>query len=167
VSLIDLMPTFAAIAGADAGRPSGTDLTPLLAAHAAPDADAVGGVGVDFGPLTDSGAAPDSVQEEVFFFYDDHKAGTAFTDTVPAPNRIRCIRERRWKYAVYFDPTGAVAPEFELYDLDADPDERRNLVDHRTGEAADAALRDERRRLHDALLAKAREHGALPDLARL
>ena len=47
------------------------------------------------------------------------------------PNRIRCIRDERWKYAVYLDPTGRVAPEYELYDLDADPDEALNLVEVR------------------------------------
>ena len=49
------------------------------------------------------------------------------------PNRIRCVRDRRWKYAVYLDPDGRVAPEYELYDLESDPDEALNLVDKRTG----------------------------------
>ena len=49
------------------------------------------------------------------------------------PNRIRCVRDQRWKYAVYLDPAGSGAPEYELYDLESDPDEALNLAHKRTG----------------------------------
>ena len=67
------------------------------------------------------------------------------------PNRIRCVRDRRWKYAVYLDPTGGVAPEYELYDLESDPDEALNLADKRTGRGRTAQAERERIRMHALL----------------
>ena len=64
------------------------------------------------------------------------------------------FRDRSWKYAVYLDPSGRVRPEYELYDLDADPDEALNLVDKRTGRGRTDAARRELPRLH-ALLSDA------------
>ena len=52
------------------------------------------------------------------------------------PNRIRCVRDRRWKYAVYFDPTGRAPPEYELYDLERDPDEATTSSTSTAGRAA-------------------------------
>ena len=65
------------------------------------------------------------MRDAVLFTYDDHQAGTAFQNVSGQPNRIRCVRDERWKYAVYLDPSGAAAPEYELYDLEGDPDEER------------------------------------------
>jgi hypothetical protein len=56
------------------------------------------------------------------------------------------VRTRTAKYAVYFDPSGEASSEYELYDLDRDPLEVDNLVDHRTGlprPRSAAPLRDE------------------------
>ena len=39
------------------------------------------------------------------------------------PNRIRAVRTRRRKFALYFDPEGKAPTEYELYDLERDPDE--------------------------------------------
>jgi hypothetical protein len=61
------------------------------------------------------------------------------------------VRDRRFKYALYLDPGGRVAPEHELYDLDADPDEARNLVEKDTGRARAPAAARELERLRDAL----------------
>ena len=61
------------------------------------------------------------------------------------------MRDARWKYAVYLDPSGATAPEYELYDLESDPDEALNLVDKRTGRGRTRAAERERRRLHERL----------------
>ena len=66
------------------------------------------------------------------------RPATAFQEAPGQPNRIRCVRDERWKYAVYLDPSGRAAPEYELYDLETDPDEALNLVDKRTGVAARA-----------------------------
>ena len=161
-SLIDLMPTVATLTGGDPGDHSGTDLTPLLARHAVGDAGAPPEAGVDLTPVLETPPA-ESVRDGAFFFYDDHKAGTAFENVIPQPNRVRCVRERRWKYAFYFDPGGAVPTEYELYDLEEDPLEQRNLVDRASGAAGSPRLEDERLRLHEALLAEAGAHEALPD----
>jgi arylsulfatase A-like enzyme len=97
----------------------------------------------------------------VLFTYDDHQAGTAFQDVSGQPNRIRCVRDARWKYAVYLDPSGKAAPEYELYDLEADPNEARNLVDKHTGRAADATVERERLRLHERLARACADSGTV------
>ena len=43
------------------------------------------------------------------------------------------MRDARWKYAVYLDPARRAAPEYEMYDLDSDPNETRNLLDRALG----------------------------------
>ena len=125
VSLVDLVPTLLGIAGAqaDPAKLDGLDLGPLLR-----------------GELR-------SVRDAVLFTYDDHQAATALQDGAGQPNRIRCVRDARWKYAVYLDPDGRAAPEYELYDLRSDPDELRNLLDRATGRAHVAEHDQERRRL--------------------
>jgi len=99
-SLVDLLPTLASIAGVPA--PAGTvgvDLTPVLAGTA------------------------ESVQEGVVWVYDD------FAGVQPSiANKLRALRTRRWTYVVYFSPTCGTPPEFELYDLDTDPDQMNNLL---------------------------------------
>ena len=56
-------------------------------------------------------------------------------DAPGQPNRVRCLHDGRRKYAVYLDPEGRMTAEYEMYDLERDPDERRNLLDVRSGEA--------------------------------
>jgi choline-sulfatase len=142
-SLIDIVPTLASLCGAAAPRGlPGKDLTPVIEGR------------------------EESVRDAAYFVYEDHKAGTAFENVVPPPNRIRCIREERWKYALYLDPSGEAAPEYELYDLEEDPHERRNLVD-RAGGRAGPAHEEERRRLHEKLVAAMSEADAMPPAARI
>jgi arylsulfatase A-like enzyme len=129
VSLVDLVPTLLGLAG-QPGEPQRFD-------------------GVDLGPILTG--AGESVRDAVLFTYDDHQAGTAFQDVSGQPNRIRCVRDARWKYAVYLDPSGDTAPEYELYDLASDPDEALNLVDKRTGRGRTERAERERRRLHERL----------------
>jgi hypothetical protein len=50
---------------------------------------------------------------------------------VPAPQHIVSIRGQRWKLAEYYDVTGEVTSEFEMYDLLNDPLETINIA-HRT-----------------------------------
>jgi choline-sulfatase len=127
VSLVDLVPTLVGLAGGSASEVDGFDLGPLLRGERA------------------------SVRDAVLFTYDDHQAGTAFQEAPGQPNRIRCVRDARWKYAVYVDPSGRVSSEYELYDLESDPDEAVNLVEVDTGRGRTAAARAELPRLQAQL----------------
>ena len=147
VSLVDLVPTLLGFTGTrvDPGSFDGRDLGPLLRGER------------------------ESLRDTVLFTYDDHQAGTAFQDVSGQPNRIRCVRDERWKYAIYMDPSGMTPPEFELYDLESDPDEALNLADKRTGRGRTRAAEAERLRMHERLGEACAETGttspALPVLA--
>ena len=119
-SLVDVFPTLATLAGADTSACDvrGRDLTPIVARHARAGSELLNGV-----------APADSVRESIHFTYDDHQAGTAFKNVSGQPNRIRAVRDKRMKYAVYFDPSDGAAPEYELYDLQRDPLEVDNIAD--------------------------------------
>lgn len=129
-SLCDLLPTFAALAGADTDGDGikGRDLTPILAELADPDPERLAGSKVDLSPVGEHPAPSPSVQDEILFTFDDHQAGSAFIDVAPQPNRIRAVRSAEAMYAVYFDPSGEHPPEYELYDMTRDPDQVDNLV---------------------------------------
>ncbi len=129
VSLVDVVPTLLGLAGTERRDPAldGYDLGPILRGER------------------------DTVRDAVLFTFDDHQAGTAFLEAPGQPNRIRCVRDERFKYAVYLDPAGRAGPEYELYDLAADPDEADNLVDKATGTPRTAIARAELPRLRDRL----------------
>lgn len=131
-SLLDLVPTLAGLTGV-APPPGlrGTDLSPLLRDP-------------DSGPL----------QDEVLFTFDDMHAGTGrVREVVPAAGRIRCIRERRFKYARYFHAEGSFPAEFEMYDLLEDPDELENLAHPDHPRYGDPEIAAERERLEVKLAA--------------
>ncbi len=134
--LIDLMPTLARVAGVDPGGWTfqGKDLTPIF-------------------------SNPDyQVQDYVHFTYDD----TYITTPDPAsmgPAHIRCIVEKDWKYAVYFDPHYGQKAEYEMYDLKNDPLETRNLAHPEYSAGYEA----ERQRLHERLTRVMLELGTTPD----
>lgn len=132
-ALIDIMPTVASILGV---QPSpglrGADLSPLV---------------------RDAEAAP--AQDEVLFTFDDMHAGTGrVREVLPeAPGHIRCIRERRFKYARYFHAEGTHPPEHEMYDLRADPHELENLAHSGHPRYHDPVVAGERARLAAKLAA--------------
>lgn len=97
-----------------------------------------------------------TVQDAVHFTYDD------LLENYPLkrPGMIRCIRETRWKYAVYFDPFNGYACQYELYDLEGDPLEIRNLI---LGRYATPETRLQRQRLHQALLQQMNEKQTWPE----
>jgi arylsulfatase A-like enzyme len=153
---IDILPTLASLAGADASHSDGFDLVPEIARNADPDGEALDRAAWDAdGVLARSdGPAPPSAQ---LFTYDDHQAGTAISNVSGQPTRVRCVIEDGWKWAIYIDPSGREPSNQELYDLRSDPLEENNLVgrhgDRRTGpEAAEAhaRLRDRLCRLIEA-----------------
>jgi len=167
-SLVDILPTLLEVAG-DPDEPGAADLglrgrslAPILAAKADPERERVERSPVDLGAVLDHAAPAETVQDAVHFTYDDHQAGTALTEAPGQPNRVRAIRTARHKYAFYFDPAGERPREYEMYDLERDPDEVHNLVDVRSGEArdpGDAAVHDE---LVEALGEAMREAGTEP-----
>ncbi|WP_433611757.1 sulfatase-like hydrolase/transferase [Prescottella agglutinans] len=115
-SLIDVMPTLATLAGVpnrSAWDFKGVDLTPIL---------------------TDAAANPTAptaeVQDVVHFTYDDQNCATPNGQRiVTQPNHMRTVRDRRWKYSAYFDPAGVAPPQYEMYDMQADPLELHNRAD--------------------------------------
>ncbi|MGZ6617551.1 MAG: sulfatase-like hydrolase/transferase [Solirubrobacteraceae bacterium] len=138
-SLVDVLPTLLTLAGRDVPDDlRGRDLTPILA-HASPAIERPAGA---------------SVRDTVHFTYDDHQAGTATQDAPGQPNRVRAIRTRDAKYAVYFDPAGRAGSEYELYDLDDDPLEVRNLLDVRSGRPLSRRAGALRRELAEQLRAE-------------
>jgi choline-sulfatase len=164
-SLIDLLPTLATLGAAKVPPGAqGADLSPLLARHASPEGEALALSQADFGPVLEHPSPAATVRDSVHFTYDDHQAATARADVPGQPNRVRCFRDSRMKYAVYLDPQGRAAHEYELYDLERDPDERFNLINHRTGEPRQASDRAARDRLAEALRSEMAELGT-DDLA--
>jgi choline-sulfatase len=127
-SLIDLMPTFAELLGAPAPDGlMGRSLVPVL---------------------EDPGAG---VQEEIVFTYDDVRASNPNGMVVKAADRIRCVREAKWKYARYFHQNGSYPAEWEMYDLENDPDEIDNLGSPANPRYHDPVIRAERERLETKL----------------
>jgi len=159
VSLVDVVPTLLGLAGAPLdGTLDGASLGGVLAGRAAPEREALRACGADFGGVLDA-APTDGVRDHALFTFDDHQAATARQDTVPQPNRVRAVRGERWKYAAYVDPSGRVAPEHELYDLEADPDEALTLVEKDSGRGRTAAARAALPELREALAAACRDTG--------
>ncbi len=115
--------------------------------------------GHDLGPLLRG--EREALRDAVLFTYDDHQAGTALQDGPGQPNRVRCVRDGRFKYAVYLDPAGRAAPEYELYDLDKDPLEVRNLVEVRGGRPRERRHEDLRERMASILERLCTDSGTL------
>ena len=166
-SLIDVMPTIASISGAKLGgsggdAPRGRDLSPILAERATPERDGLRAAGIEIDALIHHPVPAPSVQEEIHFTYDDHQAATALQDVPGQPNRIRAVRTGRHKLAIYFDPNGKAATEFEMYNLERDPHERQNLVDRSSGEPLAGADRRMRSELGERLESLMAANGTQP-----
>jgi arylsulfatase A-like enzyme len=164
-SLVDVVPTVLSLAGVH-GRDGlrGRDLTPILGEWASPEAERLRRCGVDLSTVSEHPHQAPSVQDAVHFTYDDHQAATALQDVSGQPNRIRCVRDRRMKYAFYFDPRGRAPTEYEMYDLERDPNEQENLVDRFSGEAIRSGDRAARHRLGERLEALMENCGTSPGL---
>ena len=147
-STVDLMPTLAGLV--DVPKKGdwtfrGKDLSPIIRS------------------LAEDPAKPARpVQDSVLFTTDEiigsEPKGTWVGPVVKQPAHVRCIREKRWKFAMYFDPSGDADPEYELYDLQTDPDELRNMGAP-DGPYYDAAKVAE---MQQKLAARMRETGTTP-----
>ena len=88
----------------------------------------------------------ESTQENILFTFDDIRASSANQrNVVLAPNRIRMVRNDRWKYAVYFHEDSSYPMEYEFYDLEYvsseyDSIECANLAYHIPEDYPDPAL---------------------------
>jgi choline-sulfatase len=156
-SLVDVLPTALTLAGRE--RPSGLrgrDLTPVLADAATGSSN---GSGPDLAPVLNHPAPAASVRDAIHFTYDDHQAGTAMREAPGQPNRIRAVRTADAKYAFYYDPRGREPTEYELYDLDSDPNEVENLLGIRSGESRDARAGELRQELAEKLREQMEECG--------
>ena len=113
-SVIDVMPTIAALAGVPAeklGSLKGRDLTPIIRDAA------------------DNPAQPTAaVQDSILFTTDETIGSRDAPYIVKQPLHVRCLREARWKIVMYFDPADPGNRDYELYDLEADPIEYYNMA---------------------------------------
>lgn len=132
--LIDILPTLATLGGV-------------------PDRDRWTFKGHDLSPILENPRA--EVQDFVHFTFED------LYFYVPAPNHLRCLVEKRWKYAVYYDIYTGREPEYEMYDRVTDPSETRNLA-HPGADVPDA-IKAERQRLHDRLTQVMKDLGTTPE----
>ncbi len=172
-SLVDVLPTILDLAGEIEGGPDaegdlalrGRSLAPVIAAKAAPESERVGLSPVDLSSVLEHPAPAESIQDAIQFTYDDHQAATALTEAPGQPNRVRAIRTATHKYCFYFDPSGERPREYEMYDLERDPDEIRNLVGVGTGVVGDPADRQVHSELVEALGVAMKEAGTEPAAA--
>ena len=134
---------------------SHVDLLPTLASLVdAPAAARASWQGVDYSALLwvrDPPALSEHVQNHIVFTYDDVRCAQNVPQLVPPPNRIVSIREARYKLARYYDGDGTEPDQWEMYDLESDPDERVNLV------FPGATLTTEQSAARERLTAKLRE----------
>jgi choline-sulfatase len=108
VSHVDFLPTMASLLGAPARARAPWH-------------------GVDYSRLIRHPDAP-PVQDYVVFTFDDYQSGQKNPPYPQPPNHLVAIRERRWKLAKYYDPSGATTPQWEMYDLKTDPLEQTNIA---------------------------------------
>jgi hypothetical protein len=76
----------------------------------------------------DPSAPSEQVQDHIVFTYDDVRCAQNVPQLVPPPNHIVSIRGARYKLARYYDGAGIEPDQWEMYDLETDPDERVNLA---------------------------------------
>jgi choline-sulfatase len=108
---------------------SHVDFLPTLASlAAAPQSARSSWEGVDYSKLVLHPSSNRSAQDYVVFTYDDYQSGQSKPPYPKAPNHIVAIREKRWKLAKYYDVNGEKPPQWEMYDLKHDPQEKRNIA---------------------------------------
>jgi arylsulfatase A-like enzyme len=84
--------------------------------------------GVDLSPIIQNPDSQEDLRTEVLFTFDDFRVESDKPSAVPAPNRIRCVRTKDWKYARYFHADSSYKEEYEMYDLQNDKTELDNVA---------------------------------------
>ncbi len=96
--------------------------------------------GVDYSALITNPTGP-AVQDSILFTFDDiwsgQNAGSNTNGIVPAPNRLRALIEKDYKFVHYFDGQGVEAPQEEFYDLRS-PADGGTDADAPTGKALES-----------------------------
>jgi choline-sulfatase len=115
ISHVDFLPTLASLYGY---KNTSTGKTLPLACQ-----------GVDYSAII-LGSTTDSVQTYIAFTYDDYQSGQSSNIFPRGANHVVATLQSRWKLAEYYDPTGKVASQFEMYDLMTDPLETTNLANN-------------------------------------
>ena len=107
---------------------SHVDLLPTLAGlFEVPASGRAPWEGTDYSDIV-LGRSNKPVQDYVVFTYDDYQAGQASPPYVKPPQHLVAVREERFKIAKYYDAKRRVKPQWEMYDLKNDPEERFNLA---------------------------------------
>jgi choline-sulfatase len=112
---------------------SHVDFLPTLASlAAAPKAARAPWQGVDYSKLVLNPRTAQPPQDYIVFTYDDFQSGQNTPPYPKPPNHIVSIREGRWKLAKYHDVPNQKRkkkpPQWEMYDLKKDPEEKVNLA---------------------------------------
>jgi choline-sulfatase len=141
---------------------SHVDFLPTLASLVnAPRSARANWQGVDYSDHILQRLAPPT-QDYVVFTYDDYQVGQTSPPYVKPPQHIVSLRERRWKIAEYYDVTGKVPSQWEMYDLKKDPLERTNLA-HKGYKRTTAQERQYRRLRRKLARVKAQRLRPLPN----
>lgn len=112
-------------------------------------------MGVDLSAVVQDPDGEHNLQSEILFTYDDIRASNGnVKNVVDAPDRIRCVREHRWKYARYFNANSSYPDEYEMYDMHQDPNEMENLANPNHPRYNDPIIARERERLATLLADK-------------
>ncbi len=120
---IDIAPTLLDIAGVNAPKEMhGHSMVPLVAER--PD-------------------DPLPVKWRDAFLYEYYE----FPDVSHNVNKHRGVRTKKWKFIHYYDPPFNFAQEYELYDLEKDPEERVNLANRPAMQATVKELREKMEQL--------------------
>lgn len=110
VSHVDFLPTIASLFDATPG-------------------DSAAWQGRDYSALLlDPAAESTQIQDYTVFTYDDFQSGQPQGPYPTGANHIASIREARYTFARYYDPTGNAEDQFEMYDRQEDPTQVMNLA---------------------------------------
>jgi arylsulfatase A-like enzyme len=130
-------------------RPAGTKLDPMVLnvdiaptvlqlAGGQPPKEMQGRSVVPFARIPPPGALPPDMKPREAWYYEYFE----FPDVSHNVNKHRGIRTTKWKLIHYYAPPFNFGQEWELYDLEKDPEERVNLANRPAMQATVKELRE-------------------------